>query len=219
MSDHLSIAIDGPVASGKTTVGLLVAKSLSARFLDTGLMYRAITYVVNKRGTGTPSAADMTSIATSVKMQLITIDKRERLIVDGQDITDQLREPSIERMVSQVSKVSGVRRELVRMQQQIACEGPIVMVGRDIGTIVLTNATLKVYLNAPVEVRAQRRYQEIGDRTGLSYEQVLSDLQERDSIDTERADSPLKPSGDAMIVDTTGMTVTEVVDVIVKSVG
>ena len=105
MSDHLSIAIDGPVASGKTTVGLLVAKSLSARFLDTGLMYRAITYVVNKRGTGTPSAADMTSIATSVKMQLITIDKRERLIVDGQDITDQLREPSIERMVSQLSLI------------------------------------------------------------------------------------------------------------------
>lgn len=219
LTDHLTIAIDGPVASGKTTVGKLVARQLGCRFLDTGWMYRAISYVGLNRGLDIADEGEMPRLATSITMRLTSSDGEDRLIVDDNDITDYLREPDVERGASTVATISGVRVALVRQQRTIATDGPIVMVGRDIGTVVLQDAKVKVYLNATVEVRARRRYEERKNSLGsLSYDAVLKDLVQRDTMDTERADSPLRPATDSVIMDTDGMEISEVARRIVELV-
>ena len=217
MTDHLTIAIDGPVASGKTTVGKLAAGQLGCRFLDTGWMYRAVSYVGLKRGLDIANTGEMTRLAENITMALISSNDGDRLLVDGEDITDHLRESDVERGVSTVSAISGVRVALVRQQRAVATDGPIVMVGRDIGTVVLQDAKVKVYLNASVEVRARRRYQERKNSPGsLGYDEVLKDLILRDTMDTERADSPLRPATDSVIMDTDGMEIGEVARRIVE---
>lgn len=212
-----SIAIDGPVASGKTAVGGLVARRLGYRFLDTGAMYRAVTRAALERGTNLADEDALTRLASSLKMHLIAGGAGDRLIVDGEDVTDHLRDARVERAVSPVARVSGVRSALVRQQQAIAGESPIVMVGRDIGTVVLPNAKLKVFLRASVEVRARRRYLELKSKgEAPDYRQVAEDLMRRDKIDSERADSPLRPAEDAFQLDTDHMGVEQVVEKILS---
>ena len=206
-----AIAIDGPVASGKTVVGKAVAGRLGYRFLDTGTMYRAVTWTAIRRGVDFADFKALASLADSVAMRL---EAGDRLTVDGEDVTDHLRDHDVERAVSSVvSAVPGVRTALVSQQRAVADRGPIVMVGRDIGTTVLPDAPVKIFLQASAEVRARRRYDQIHEEGGsIRYDRVVSDLAHRDKIDSERAVSPLRPAPDAIVIDTDDMTVEQVIE-------
>ncbi len=211
MSDYIAITIDGPVAAGKTVVGTLVARSLQCRFLDTGAMYRAVTWAALEDGIDLEDEPDLVELANRMDMRLVQVDGGQRLLVDGQDITDHLREPEVERGVSPVAKVPGVRTAMREQQQLIAEDGDIVMAGRDIGTVVLPDAQVKIFLTASVEVRARRRHEEMLHAGRLAeYEQVLSDLKRRDKIDSERDDSPLRPADDSITIDTDRLGIDEI---------
>jgi len=203
----IAIAIDGPVASGKTAVGRLVAQLARFRFLDTGAMYRAVTLAALERGTPLTEEDGLAELAETITIGLTA----GGVSLDGRDVTAHLRDTSVDRAVSAVSRVSGVRTALVRQQRAIAADGSIVVVGRDIGTVVLPGAALKVYLTADVEVRARRRHLEMeAHGEAADYSQVDGDLARRDRIDTERSDSPLRPADDAVIIDTDELGVEEV---------
>ena len=212
-----AVAIDGPVASGKTSVGAGVAKRLDYAFLDTGLMYRAATWKAVHSGVDIQDEAGLTRMTESMTITLTPADGTDRLIVDGADVTDQLRTAEIDRSVSAVSAVRGVRLALTPHQRRIAESGPTVMVGRDIGTVVLKDARVKVYLDASVRVRARRRHSEmVASGATVEFEQVVADTARRDRIDTERAEAPLTAAEDALIVNTDYLTLDEVVEHIVK---
>lgn len=219
LSEPIAIAIDGPVASGKTVVGQTVAKRLGFRFLDTGSMYRAVTWVALQAGVELADEKRLAKMAGGLKIHLAPAGGADRLLVDGEDITDHLRTPEVERGVSQVAKITGVRSALVDQQRSIAREGPIVMVGRDIGTVVLRGAPVKVYLTASVAVRARRRYLELQRRgEPAGYAQVVNELVRRDKIDSERDDSPLRPADDAVLIDTDNLGVEDLAEKIVRIV-
>ena len=153
-------------------------------------------------------------------MQLTAVDGDGRLLIGGQDVTDSLRDPEIEHGVSLVAKVPAIRRALVHQQRAIARDGPIIVIGRDIGTVVMPKATIKVYLAASVDVRARRRYIELERRgESVDYAQVVMELQRRDKIDSGRADSPLRPAEDATVIDTEGLGVEDLAHQIVGLVG
>ena len=220
-SKSQSIAIDGPVASGKTTVGEMVATKLGWRFLDTGAMYRAVTWAVLGNGVDVQDLQAVTELAMGLDIRVVADATGDRMIVDGQDITNHLRVPEVDRTVSAVSAIPGVRRELVSIQRKIAEDGPIVMVGRDIGTVVLPDAGTKIYLQASVEVRAQRRFAEMQSKGGSApeYQSVVDDLNMRDKVDTEREDSPLKSASDAIQIDTDNLVLDAVVAQILTCAG
>lgn len=217
MSIPDAIAIDGPVASGKTAVGRGLARRLGVRFLDTGVMYRAITWLALERGLSISDEDKVSSLAESVNIGLERGDTEDRLVVDGTDVTDHLRDLIVEQHVSEVSAVARVRTALVERQRGIASQGPVVMVGRDIGTVVLKNAGLKIFLKASVDVRAERRHKEILAK-GLASDlvQVKADLARRDKLDTERVNSPLLAADDAEIIDTDDFGVEDVITKILK---
>ena len=220
MPEPKAIAIDGPAASGKTVVGRRVAQRTGFRFLDTGAMYRAVTWEALQRGLKLEDESALVGLARDLSVQLVPTEGRERLLVDGRDVTGNLRKPEVDHGVSLVAQMPGVRRALVRQQRAIAIEGSIVMAGRDIGTVVLPDAQLKVFLTASVEVRARRRYQElqrIGDP--VDYSQVVDELMRRDKIDSERTDSPLRPAKDAVTIDTDDLGVADLAERILHLVG
>ena len=209
------IAIDGPVASGKSAVGRLVARELGYRFIDTGLMYRAVTWLAIERKV---DPADETALARLAEGMRITIDG-ERVVVDGADVTDGLRSTGVGEAVSLVSRVPGVRDAMVARQREMAREGGAVMAGRDIGTVVLPDAPLKVYLDASPEERVRRRHAELvalGRRETV--DQVREELALRDAIDSGREVSPLRPAEDAIIIHTDHLSVDEVVEQILEQV-
>ena len=218
-----TVALDGPVASGKTTVGQLLAQRLGYLFVDTGAMYRALTWKALKSGLDLRDEATLTRLAASTRIELMWGNHRGRpfsVLVDGQDVTDELRRPEIDYGVSLVARVPGVRRALVAQQQALAREGPVVMAGRDIGTVVLPAAELKVYLEASPEARALRRYhelQEIG--IASNYQEILDHLTRRDDLDSNRPDSPLCPAPDAHRINTDALTLDQVVKAILGLMG
>lgn len=220
MTNLESIAIDGPVASGKTTVGRIVAHRLGFRFLDTGLMYRAVTWVALERDIGLEDGDTLATMAEGLTINLVPGFGDDHLLADGEDVTEHLRDPKVDAGVSFVSRISGVRTVLVKRQREIAERDAFVMVGRDIGTVVLPHAGLKVYLGASVELRARRRHHEIAKEAGeaLPYEQVLADLTRRDRIDSERADSPLRAAPGAIHVETDDLDIEGVVERILAMV-
>ena len=205
----LTLAIDGPAASGKSVVGREIARRLGLRFLDTGTMYRAITWEAIRTGVAPDDACELTAMAADADMRLAASGDGDRLLLDGDDITDMLRLPEVDANVSAVSAVSGVRRALVAQQRSIAADSGIVMCGRDIGTVVLPDAGAKIFLTASAEVRAKRRALEAGQERDL--QRVLDDMRRRDRIDSERDDSPLRPADDATIICTDSLTVEDVV--------
>ena len=206
------IAIDGPVASGKTTVGRRVSHALSWKFLDTGLMYRAATWLILKNMIRLDQPNEMSATVGQVKMELKSEGEADVLLVNGIDITRELRTQRIEETVPCVSKVSGVRSALIEQQRTIARQGPIVMVGRDIGTVVLQNAPVKVYLEASPEVRAFRRYTEnLSNKEISTLETVSLEIGNRDQIDSGRKESPLHPAKDAIVINTSSLTIDDVV--------
>ena len=214
-----TIAIDGPVASGKTAVGGLLAQRLAYRFIDTGVMYRAVTWAALRDGISPEDEAAVTALAQRIRIEVAWGDNPggPGLRVDGREPADELRTREVDGWVSLVSSYSGVRRAMVAQQRALAREGSIIMVGRDIGTVVLPDADLKVFLTASREERARRRYREMKEKgQSSSLEQVMDNLLARDEMDSGRADSPLRPGEGAYMLNTSEMGLDEVVDSIIK---
>ena len=221
MSKPSVIAIDGPVAAGKSTIGRLLAQSLGYRFVDTGEMYRALAWKAIKLNVDLEDEMELSRLASSTKIDFIsTVKGNQRhcaVLVDGQDVSREIHTQEVESGVSLVSKVAGVREVMVEQQQKLAQDGKIVMAGRDIGTTVLPHARLKVYLSASSEERARRRYLEVVERgEAADYQTILAELMRRDEIDSQRSISPLKPAPDAKMVDTDGLNLDQVLAVIIR---
>ena len=213
------IAIDGTVASGKTSVGRMLAGRLGYRFLDTGIMYRAVTWAALERDVPVEDEPGLSRLAGSAAIRVGDADGKG-LQVDGEKLDQELREPRIDQVVSLVARVPGVREALVRRQREIAEGGRIVMVGRDIGTVVLPTAPLKLFLLASVAERASRRHLELtGEGQDVEYGKVLKELETRDRIDSTRAAAPLRPAEDAHMVDTDGLDLEQVLERVLRLVG
>ena len=213
----LLIAIDGLGAAGKSTVGPIVARTLGYRFVDSGDLYRALTWLALDRGLDTGDEPSLTRLAAEA-----TVDIRpspnglgRAVVVDRRDVTAEIHTRRVDAEVANISRLAGVRERLLASQRSMAQEGRLVMAGRDIGTVVLPHAPLKVFLVASAEERARRRHLEQRSETPASYEEVLAEMKKRDAIDSTRELSPTVPAHDARIVDTEGLTPREVADRIV----
>ena len=209
------IAIDGPAASGKSTLGLKVAEALGYLVFDTGVMYRAVTWIALDHDIDVQDEAKVTALAERTPIDVAPASRADGracdVLVAGRDITWETRLPAVEANVSVVSAYPGVRAALSRQQRRIGQRGRIVMVGRDIGTVVLPEADLKVYLDASAEERARRRFNEIIARGGTAnYEDVLAKVVERDRIDSTRDVAPLKAAEDAVVIDSDRLGIEEV---------
>jgi CMP/dCMP kinase len=213
------IAIDGPAASGKSTIGKKLADELGYLFFDTGVMYRAVTWIALQRGVSIPDEAAVTALAEATEIDIRPPSREDGrncdILAEGQDITWEIRQPEVEAHVSQVSAYPGVRKALSAQQRRIGGRGRVVMVGRDIGTVVLPEADLKIYLDASAEERARRRYQELIDRgEQADYNEILTAMGRRDQIDSTRLVAPLRPAKDAVILDSDGLSADQVLNVI-----
>ncbi len=209
------IAIDGPAASGKSTLGLRLAHALGYLFFDTGVMYRAVTWLALNRSLDLRDEEAVTALAENTPIDVAPASQADGracdVIVDGKDITWETRLPEVEANVSFVSAYRGVRSALSQQQRRIGQRGNIVMVGRDIGTVVLPDADLKVYLDASAQQRSRRRYDEILARgRNANYDEILSKVLERDHIDSTRDVAPLKAADDAVIIDSDALSADEV---------
>lgn len=200
------IAIDGPAASGKSTIGKRLAEYLGYLFFDTGVMYRAVTWIALQRGVDVRDERAVTRLAQETPIEVAPASRSDGracdVLVEGRDITWETRRPEVDANVSVVSAYAGVRRALSAQQRRIGQRGRVVMVGRDIGTVVLPEADLKIYLDASAEQRARRRFDEIAARgEKADYDEILSKVRARDRIDSTRAVAPLRPAEDAWILD------------------
>jgi cytidylate kinase len=208
------IAIDGPVAAGKSSVGSLLASKLNFVFFDTGMMYRAFTWKAISLSVSLDDESTLSRLAASTRFDFSPSQGGNvSFLVDGQDLSSRLLSSEVEGKVSLISRVAGIRQAMVSKQRNLAQRGRVVMAGRDIGTVVLPWAELKIFLVASVEERANRRYSELLERgKKANFAAVLSELRKRDEIDSQRAISPLKPAEDAIIIDTENLSLAEVVD-------
>ena len=209
------IAIDGPAGSGKSTIGKLLAEHLDYLYFDTGVMYRAVTLAAINQGIDIENELRVSSIAKNVKIDIQTPtinDGREcDILMAGRDVTWDIRSPEVDAKVSIVSAYPKVRHILSEKQRQIGLQGRVVMIGRDIGTVVLPEADLKIFLEASLEERARRRYHErIQRREDVDYDSILAMLRERDRIDSTREFAPLKPADDSIVIDTDGLNIQQV---------
>ena len=217
MARPSTIAIDGPAASGKSTVGGLLAEQLGYLYFDTGVMYRAVTWVALERGIAIEDEVQVTALAEQLRIDVVrpTVDdgRQYTVLADGQDVTWEIRLPQVNDGVSPVSAYPGVRSALTVQQRRISQKGRIVMVGRDIGTVVLPDADLKIYLDATVNERAGRRYREVIAREGQAvFDEVLASVRRRDEIDSGRECAPLREAEDAVRIDTTALSVDQVLE-------
>jgi len=200
------IAIDGPSGSGKSTLGRMLARALKLQYIDTGSMYRAVALAVIQERVDPNDDDWVTGLANSIDIDLEGDPDSLRVLVDGRDLTEQIRDESVTRMSSVVSTIPGVRRAMVERQREMGKRGAV-MNGRDIGTVVFPDADIKFFLTAAPEDRAEGRYRE--DQSG-SYAQTLAEMIERDRRDSTRADSPLKIADDAIVIDSTGKDIEQV---------
>lgn len=221
MTQALTVAIDGPAASGKTTLGELLARRLDYLFLDTGCMYRAVTLAVLRAGIDPNDEPAVVATALAVDLSIVppgdAADGRLYTVyLDGVDVTWAIRAPDVDRNVSQVSAYRDVRQEMVRQQRAIGRDGRVVMVGRDIGTVVMPDAPVKLYVTASVEERARRRWEERRARgRGADYERILSDMIARDAFDGSREHSPMVAPEDAWHIDTTDRSPQAILDEVI----
>jgi cytidylate kinase len=208
------IAIDGPVASGKSAVGLQLARDLGYRLVDTGMIYRALTWLALERGIDLEDEAALTAMAKAARFGLSEPNAQGRtgVMIENIDVTDFLRLPEVDRAVPLVSRVQGVRDATLVFQRELARAGRLVMLGRDIGTVVIPDAPVKVYLDASAEERARRRHLELKENgVERPYGEILQELLARDEMDRGRHSSPLKPAPDALIIDTDDLSLEQVV--------
>ncbi|WP_430337390.1 (d)CMP kinase [Rossellomorea vietnamensis] len=209
----LRIAIDGPAAAGKSTVAKIVAGKLSYLYIDTGAMYRSLTYKALSNNVDLHDENELNQLLSETTIELEPSEVGQLVFLDGNDVTEEIRQASVTNSVSHVAVHSGVREEMVKRQQLLAKEGAVVMDGRDIGTHVIPDAEIKVFLLASVDERAQRRHEEnLSKGYPSDLEQLKEEIARRDKIDSEREVAPLKKAEDATEIDTTSLSISEVVD-------
>ncbi|MHB1167560.1 MAG: (d)CMP kinase [Carboxydocellales bacterium] len=208
-----SIAIDGPAGAGKSTIAKLLAGALGYVYVDTGAMYRAVTLKALENNVDLNNGEALTSLVQNTNVYLdLDSTGSQRVFLDGQQVTQQIRTPLVTRNVSQVSAVPGVRLEMVRLQQQMAEQGGVVMDGRDIGSFVLPGADFKFFLTASIEERARRRFAEHKDKGDeVDLEQLKADIALRDLMDSERKFAPLVQTPDAILIDSSNLSINQVV--------
>lgn len=210
----IAIAIDGPAAAGKSTVAKKVAERLGYTYIDTGAMYRSITYAALEANVDLNKEDEVYNVLEQMELDM---NEKLQVFIDGKEVTDQIRTEEVSRNVSKVASYAGVREELVKRQKQMAAKRGVVMDGRDIGTHVIPDAEVKIFMIASAEERAKRRHKENLDKGFTSdYEQLKKEIEERDRIDMEREVSPLKKAEDAIELDTTSLTIEEVVNEIMR---
>ena len=220
--NDLIIAIDGPAAVGKSTMGKLISRELGFLYIDTGAIYRAITWKVLKNNI---NKNDENIISDLVSKTCIVIERENNnslkdyyhIFVDGEDVTEEIRNPKIDRNVSQIARLPKIRKQLIYLQRKLAEKGNIVMEGRDIGSVILPKADIKLYFTASEEERIRRRYKELRDKGyNVGYEEVKKQIVQRDEIDSKRKYAPLIKAKDAILIDSTGKSIEEVKNDILK---
>lgn len=216
---RLAVALDGPGSSGKSSVGAAAAAELGYRFCDTGLLYRAVTWLAEHRGVEVDDPVALSALVDDVELVADDQGRLARVMVDGRDVTDEVRSPAVDSAVSAVAAVPELRDALLAWQRALAADGGIVMAGRDIGTVVLPDAELKLFLDASVEERARRRAEERGVAPGSPEgQQILTALRRRDELDRNRPVAPLRPASDARIISTDGNTFEETVAALTNAI-
>jgi cytidylate kinase len=212
------VAIDGPSSSGKSTVGAEAARRLRYRFCDTGLLYRAVTWLALERGVEATDSEAVVPLAAEVHLMADEQGSLRRVEADGRDVTEEVCGAAVDRSVSAYSIVPELRAALVGRQRAIAAEGGIIMAGRDIGTVILPDADLKIFLDASPEERARRRAAQRGTAAVPAAEQILAELRRRDAIDSGRQIAPLKAAADAFVLKTDGKTFAQTVTTVVRAI-
>jgi len=201
----IAIAIDGPAGAGKSTIAKRVAAQIGFIYVDTGALYRAIGYYALSKGADCQNPEEIGALLPSVTVELAFVDGVQRVILNGQDVSDSIRTPEVSMAASDVSAIPAVRTFLFDLQQDMARKQNVIMDGRDIGTVVLPHAQIKIFLTASPEERANRRYAELIEKgQTVNYDDILSDIIKRDYNDSHREIAPLKPAPDSVTVDTTG---------------
>ena len=213
----INIAIDGPAGAGKSTIAKSVAKEFGFIYVDTGALYRAIAYYVLAQGRDVNNAEAVEKLLQNIVPELKYIDGVQHVFVNGEDVSDKIRTPEVSKGASEVSVIPRVRDFLFSLQQKIAAENNVVMDGRDIGTVVLPNADVKIYLTASAEERAKRRHKELTEKgEHVSFEEVLEDVNKRDYADMHREIAPLRQAEDAVLCDTTNVDLQGAIDMLVN---
>lgn len=213
MSPYISIAIDGPSGVGKSTIAKLLAKELGYTYIDTGAMFRALSVYCIDNNIAAEDSQAVISLVKDARLGMEYIDGAQHMFVDGSDVTDRLRTETVSHTASVISQYPEVRSILLDMQRSIASRQNVIMDGRDIGTVVLPDAGLKIFLTASSKVRAERRYkqlEETGKLEGATLDSILQDLEERDYRDSHRATAPLKAADDAVVIDSSELGIDEV---------
>ena len=218
ISKKLLITIDGPAGAGKTTVSRALADRLGYRYIDTGALYRGLALTVKNQGVNPESDADLARLCKNLKMAFAVNNKGLRLISNGEDVTDRIRTPEITMLASAVSAKPVVRKHLFELQMSMGLEKAAVFEGRDMGTVVFPDADVKFFLNASTRTRARRRFAELPSNSAQTLDDVERDIKQRDQNDSTRELAPLKPAEDAIIIDSTDLSVSQVVEMMVSHI-
>ncbi len=213
LSGEIGIAIDGPAGAGKSTIAKIIAKQLGIIYLDTGAMYRAVAFEAISKGIDTKNSSELAELIRNIDIKISFINNVQHIFAGSEDITDKIRTTEISMGASNVAAIPEVKLKMIELQRQIASENSVVMDGRDIGTHVMPNARLKIFLTASIEERAKRRYEEqiLKGIKGFSLDEVKKEIMIRDENDSNRAFAPLVKADDAFELDTTNMSVEQVV--------
>ena len=214
----LLITIDGPAGAGKTTVSRALADRLGYRYIDTGALYRAVALAVKTQGIDPQNDAELKQLCNGLKLAFVVNEAGLRLICNGQDISEHIRTPEITMLASAVSARPLVREYLLDLQKDMGSDKAAVFEGRDMGTVVFPTADVKFFLNASTRKRAERRFDELRSKSGQTLDEVERDIQQRDQNDSTRKVAPLKPAPDAIIIDSTDLTVEQVVELMVSHI-
>ncbi len=215
----INIAIDGPAGAGKSTLARYAAQELGYIYVDTGALYRAVALYMLQRGIDVTNAVAVTAALTTVDVELRYVNGEQRVYLCGENVSSVIRTPEVSMAASNVSAIAKVREFLFDLQQNIAASNSVIMDGRDIGTVVLPEAQVKIFLTASPEERAQRRYDElIAKGEKVEYEDVLADVKVRDHNDSTRPIAPLKPAADSITVDTTGLSLEEAKQALLEAI-